>query len=207
MDTVQQPHLRELLARLLDRTTESGRPLPRGAGRQVLPPGLPPRTARALPVGGPGRERAGRHLPGIDRDVAVTGALLHDIGKLEAYAWAGQAIELTDAGKLLGEIPLGYFRVRTGDRARSRASPPPAPSPCCTSSSATTASSSTAARSCPARARPRSSTSSTTSAATSGASTASRRASPTASAGRTSTAAISASAYFAPVEDEAREAA
>jgi 3'-5' exoribonuclease len=49
---------------------------------------------------------------GIDRDVAVTGALLHDIGKLDAYAFAGAAIEMTDAGKLQGEIPLGYFRVR-----------------------------------------------------------------------------------------------
>jgi 3'-5' exoribonuclease len=48
----------------------------------------------------------------IDRDVAVTGALLHDIGKLEAYAFAGAAIEMTDAGKLQGEIPLGYYRVR-----------------------------------------------------------------------------------------------
>ena len=49
---------------------------------------------------------------GIDRDVAVTGALLHDIGKLDAYAFAGAAIEMTDAGKLQGEIPLGYYRVR-----------------------------------------------------------------------------------------------
>jgi 3'-5' exoribonuclease len=49
---------------------------------------------------------------GIDRDVAVAGALLHDIGKLEAYAFAGGAIEMTDAGKLQGEIPLGYYRVR-----------------------------------------------------------------------------------------------
>ena len=49
---------------------------------------------------------------GIDRDVAVTGALLHDLGKLDAYAFAGAAIEMTDAGKLHGEIPLGYFRVR-----------------------------------------------------------------------------------------------
>jgi 3'-5' exoribonuclease len=49
---------------------------------------------------------------GIDRDVAVTGALLHDIGKLEAYTDDPQHIELTDAGKLLGEIPLGYYRVR-----------------------------------------------------------------------------------------------
>jgi 3'-5' exoribonuclease len=49
---------------------------------------------------------------GIDRDVAVAGALLHDIGKLDAYAFCGGAIEMTDAGKLQGEIPLGYYRVR-----------------------------------------------------------------------------------------------
>jgi 3'-5' exoribonuclease len=49
---------------------------------------------------------------GLDRDVAVTGALLHDIGKVEAYASRNGAIELTDAGKLLGEIPLGYYTVR-----------------------------------------------------------------------------------------------
>ncbi|MFP5365214.1 MAG: 3'-5' exoribonuclease YhaM family protein [Thermoleophilia bacterium] len=48
----------------------------------------------------------------IDRDVAVAGALLHDIGKLDAYAFAGGAIEMTDAGRLQGEIPLGYYRVR-----------------------------------------------------------------------------------------------
>jgi 3'-5' exoribonuclease len=54
-------------------------------------------------------------FPGIDRDVAVTGALLHDIGKLEAYAMtAGPAssIDMTDAGRLEGEIPLGYYAVR-----------------------------------------------------------------------------------------------
>ena len=49
---------------------------------------------------------------GVDRDVAVTGALLHDIGKVEAYASTGRAIELTDDGKLLGEIPLGYYLIR-----------------------------------------------------------------------------------------------
>jgi 3'-5' exoribonuclease len=51
-------------------------------------------------------------FPGIDRDIAVTGALLHDIGKLEAYGGEPQAIDLTDAGRLQGEIPLGYYRVR-----------------------------------------------------------------------------------------------
>jgi len=53
---------------------------------------------------------------GIDRDVAVTGALLHDIGKLEAYTKdedpPGRIIDLTDAGRLQGEIALGYYRVR-----------------------------------------------------------------------------------------------
>jgi len=51
-------------------------------------------------------------FPGLDRDVAVTGALLHDIGKIEAYAAAGEGIEMTDAGRLEGEIPLGYYMVR-----------------------------------------------------------------------------------------------
>jgi 3'-5' exoribonuclease len=51
-------------------------------------------------------------FPGIDRDLAVTGALLHDIGKVEAYAMEGGAIALTDLGKLQGEIPLGYYAVR-----------------------------------------------------------------------------------------------
>jgi 3'-5' exoribonuclease len=51
-------------------------------------------------------------FPGIDRDVAVTGALLHDIGKLDAYTSDPLAIDMTDLGKLHGEIPLGYFRIR-----------------------------------------------------------------------------------------------
>jgi 3'-5' exoribonuclease len=51
-------------------------------------------------------------FPGIDRDVAVTGALLHDIGKLDAYGVEGGAISMTDHGRLYGEIPLGYYRIR-----------------------------------------------------------------------------------------------
>ncbi len=51
-------------------------------------------------------------FPGIDRDVAVAGALLHDIGKIEAYNDDLLAIDLTDAGRLQGEIPLGYYLVR-----------------------------------------------------------------------------------------------
>ena len=49
---------------------------------------------------------------GIDRDLAVAGALLHDIGKLEAYDDVNGCADLNDAGKLESEIPLGYYRVR-----------------------------------------------------------------------------------------------
>jgi 3'-5' exoribonuclease len=55
---------------------------------------------------------AANFFPGLDRDVAVTGALLHDIGKTEAYNDDPLAIDLTDLGRLQGEIPLGYYMVR-----------------------------------------------------------------------------------------------
>ena len=51
-------------------------------------------------------------FPGIDRDVAVTGALIHDVGKIEAYSLDPGVIDLSDEGRLLGEIPLGYYLVR-----------------------------------------------------------------------------------------------
>jgi 3'-5' exoribonuclease len=49
---------------------------------------------------------------GVDRDVAVAGALLHDIGKIETYSETTHAIEMTDAGRLHGEIALGYYLIR-----------------------------------------------------------------------------------------------
>jgi 3'-5' exoribonuclease len=48
----------------------------------------------------------------VDRDLAVCGALLHDIGKLDAYSGDRHAVELNDQGKLIGEIPAGYYAVR-----------------------------------------------------------------------------------------------
>ena len=59
-----------------------------------------------------GVSAAAAFFAGIDRDVAVTGALLHDLGKTEAYNDDPLAIDLTDAGRLQAEIPLGYYKVR-----------------------------------------------------------------------------------------------
>lgn len=51
-------------------------------------------------------------FPGIDRDLALTGALIHDLGKLETYAQQDDRIEMTDGGRLHGEIALGFYRIR-----------------------------------------------------------------------------------------------
>jgi 3'-5' exoribonuclease len=110
--TVQDPHLRALLDRIL------------GPDAPTWPPFRDAPAAKRF-------HQAYRHgllehclgvaqavsaisatFGGIDRDVAVTGALLHDIGKLDAYTADPLAIDMTDLGKLQGEIPLGYYRVR-----------------------------------------------------------------------------------------------
>jgi 3'-5' exoribonuclease len=50
-------------------------------------------------------------IPGVDRDLAVAGALLHDIGKLDAYD-VGTTFKASDSGRLLGHILTGYLRVQ-----------------------------------------------------------------------------------------------
>lgn len=110
--SVDDRHLRELLEELLGGDTLSGRRYRRIPAAKyhhhAYPHGL---LDHCLAVATMVSAAAATH-PQIDRDLAVAGALLHDIGKLEAYAVTGVGIELTDAGKLEGEIPLGYFRVR-----------------------------------------------------------------------------------------------
>jgi 3'-5' exoribonuclease len=110
--TVQEPHLRELLLSVL------------GAGSPLWPRYREAPAAKHY-------HQAYRHgllehclgvaqavsaisatFGGIDRDVAVTGALLHDIGKIEAYTDGTAAIDLSDDGRLHGEIALGYYLIR-----------------------------------------------------------------------------------------------
>ena len=110
--TVQHPHLRALLDRLLGEASPTWAAFRRAPAakryHQAYAHGL---LEHSLSVA-QGVSAISATFPGLDRDVAVTGALLHDIGKLEAYTDGAPAIDLTDAGRLQGEIALGYFRVR-----------------------------------------------------------------------------------------------
>ena len=110
--TVQNDSLRTLLDRFFGAETESWarfREAPAAKHyHQAYAGGLLEHTlsvAQAVSA-------AANFFPGIDREIAVTGALLHDIGKTEAYNADPLAIELTDAGRLEGEIPRGYYKVR-----------------------------------------------------------------------------------------------
>ncbi len=110
--TVQSPSLRRLLDRFFGPETESWarfREAPAAKHyHQAYAGGL---LEHSLSVA-QAVSAAANFFPGIDREIAVTGALLHDIGKTEAYNDDPLAIELTDAGRLEGEIPRGYYRVR-----------------------------------------------------------------------------------------------
>ncbi len=112
LETIQNPHLRALLDRLLAPGSEVWphfRCAPAAKYyHQAYRHGL---LEHSLSVA-QGVSAISATFPGIDRDVAVTGALLHDMGKLEAYRFQGHAIDLSDVGKMQGEIPLGYYRVR-----------------------------------------------------------------------------------------------
>jgi 3'-5' exoribonuclease len=107
IDSVEDPSLRELLHRLLDDAAYRAAPAAK-LHHHAYPHGLLDHCVGMAEL----VDAAVEVFPGIDRDVAVAGALLHDIGKLEAYDVSVGAAELNDAGKLTGEIPLGYYRVR-----------------------------------------------------------------------------------------------
>ena len=112
LSTIQNPALRELLGVFFGEESETWRRFSVAPAaktyHQAYRHGLLEHTlsvAQAVSA-------AANFFPGIDRDVAVTGALLHDIGKCLAYNDDPLAIDLTDAGRLQGEIPLGYYTVR-----------------------------------------------------------------------------------------------
>jgi 3'-5' exoribonuclease len=112
IETVRNPHLRRLLDTLFGQRSDVWRRFRAAPAakfyHQAYAHGLLEHTLLVGQAVG----AVSASFPGVDRDLAVTGALVHDIGKIEAYSLDPSALDLTDDGKLLGEIPLGYYLVR-----------------------------------------------------------------------------------------------
>jgi 3'-5' exoribonuclease len=53
-----------------------------------------------------------RLYPKASRDLLISGALLHDIGKIDEYGYDQGFIDFTDEGRLWGHISIGAQRVR-----------------------------------------------------------------------------------------------
>ncbi len=106
------PHLEALMARLLGVESSSGRAFRRAFAAQynhhAYRCGLLEHSLQVADA----TVAAADTFAGIDRELALCGALLHDIGKLDAYSGDSCGVSLNDAGKLIGEIPSGYYTVR-----------------------------------------------------------------------------------------------
>lgn len=48
----------------------------------------------------------------INRDIIIAGAILHDIGKIQAYDWSGCSIRYSTDGKMVDHIPLGVMILK-----------------------------------------------------------------------------------------------
>lgn len=70
-------------------------------------------------------QQIGQQYPYVDADLLLAGALLHDVGKVDEFAF-DSSISYTDAGRLVGHVVMGERRVseivaRLGDMPRTLA--------------------------------------------------------------------------------------
>ena len=112
VESVEDAHLRALLDRAFDASREPG------ATFAVAPAAVRNHHAyryglieHSLFVADTAADVASR-FDSVDRDLVVTGGLLHDIGKTRAYTSDGLAPLMTDSGRLQGEIVVGHDTVR-----------------------------------------------------------------------------------------------
>lgn len=47
------------------------------------------------------------HVKGLNRDLLLTGIILHDIGKIHEYTYDAPPIDISDAGRLIGHVGIG----------------------------------------------------------------------------------------------------
>jgi len=105
IETVESPHLKELLRNFMsdEKTAELFRKVPAAKGlHHVYVGGLLEHTLSVTRL----IDKTAGHYPGVDRDLLIAGAIIHDIGKTKELTCDG-IIEYTDEGRLIGHIVIG----------------------------------------------------------------------------------------------------
>ncbi len=63
------------------------------------------------------------HYPELDRDMLLTGALLHDVAKIREFSFAAPPFDYTDQGRLMGHLVIGVDMVRQAASGISELAP------------------------------------------------------------------------------------
>ena len=61
-------------------------------------------------------EKTATHYPALDRDLLLSGALVHDVAKIREFSYSSLPFEYTDSGRMLGHLVLGVEMVREAAR-------------------------------------------------------------------------------------------
>ena len=109
VDGIREPHLRRLLSGLLEdegfMAAFSTAPAAKSLHHAVLG-GLLEHTVSVVGL----CRMLAEYYPAVDRDLLLTAAMLHDVGKVQELTW-DRVFDYTDAGRLLGHITLGALLV------------------------------------------------------------------------------------------------
>lgn len=109
-DQVKQPALKELLEQILSHPVHGPAFRMAPAALKIHHPYLHGLWEHSVSVAEAAGAMAG-HYPQMDRDLVITGALLHDFGKTLEYSYS-RGNKMTTEGRLLGHIVLGLDILR-----------------------------------------------------------------------------------------------
>ncbi|TFG93759.1 MAG: HD domain-containing protein [Syntrophobacterales bacterium] len=111
INTIQNKHLKALLDLIFgdEKTADSFRKAPAAKGfHHAYIGGLLEHTLSVTQLLDP----VTRHYPQVNRDLTITGGILHDIGKIHELSFDG-TMDYTDEGRLVGHIVLAVEFVDT----------------------------------------------------------------------------------------------
>lgn len=111
IETVENPHIKGLLRGFMsdEKTAGEFKRAPAAKGmHHVYVGGLLEHTLSVTKL----IDKTAGHYPGVNRDLLIAGAIIHDIGKTKELTSDG-IIEYTDEGRLIGHIVIGLEMLDT----------------------------------------------------------------------------------------------